>query len=133
MMALVQRNLNFQFKILALQISLIYCKIRVIIHVCDKKKSISPYLKPCMTSNLISKSEKKNVIHDNKHYPLHRPLWQQKEAEERGKESIRGCFFISCSHHSPGAVFTITNLLFSENPLGASTEEKRAVACHQRR
>ena len=73
-MALVQRKLNFYFKILALSLSLIYCKIRVIIHVCDKKKSISPYLKPFMTSNLISKSEKKNVIRDNKHYPLHRPL-----------------------------------------------------------
>ena len=105
----------------------------MIIHVCDKKKSISPYLKPCMTSNLISKSKKKNVIHDNKHYPMHGPLWQQREAEERGKESIRGCFFISCSHHSPVAVFTITCLLFSENPLRASTEEKGAVASHHRR
>ena len=64
---------------------------------------------------------------------MHRPLWQQREAEERGKESIRGCFFISCSHHSPGAVFTTTCLLFSENPLRASTEEKGAVASHQRR
>ena len=86
-----------------------------------------------MTSNLISKSKKKNVIHDNKHSPLHGPLWQQREAEERGKESIRGCFFISCSHHSPVAVFTITCLLFSENPLRASTEEKGAVASHHRR
>ena len=64
---------------------------------------------------------------------MHGPLWQQREAEERGKESIRGCFFISCSHHSPVAVFTITCLLFSENPLRASTEEKGAVASHHRR
>ena len=106
MMALVQRKLNFYFKILALQLSLIYCKIRVIIHVCDKKKSILPYLKPCMTSNF-SKSKTKTLFMRISTIRCI-GLFSNRERLRRGeKKAYGGCFFISYSRHSPSTSFTI--------------------------
>ena len=57
----------------------------------------------------------------------------REELRREEKKAYGGCLFISYSHHSPRAIFTITSRLFLESHLRVSTEEKGAVTCHSRR
>ena len=95
----------------------------MIIHVCDKKKSISPYLKPCMTSNF-SKSKKKTLFMMISTIRCI-DLFSNRERlrrEELGKHTGDASSFPIPV--IPRALFLqLLNLLFLENPLRASTDD----------